>query len=106
METHIDHYPEMIKNKIHIVRGTKVMIDRDIAELYSVPTGNLNKAVKRNIDRFPEDFKFQMTKDEYDALRFQYGILKQGTHSKYLPYAFTEQGIAMLSSVLKSKVTG
>jgi len=76
---------------------------RELAELYGVTTGNLNKAVKRNIDRFPNDFMFQLTAEEYKSLRFHFGILEKGRHSKYLPYAFTEQGVAMLSSVLKSK---
>jgi len=92
-----------LKTSIHTIRGTKVMLDRDLSRLYAVTTGNLNKAVKRNIDRFPYDFMFQLSREEYDSLRFQFGILKQGTHSKYLPYAFTEMGVAMLSSVLNSK---
>ena len=78
-------------------------MDRDLAQLYGVTTGNLNKAVKRNLDRFPNDFMFPLTKEEYESLRFQFGIFKKGQHSKYLPYAFTEQGVAMLSSVLRSK---
>lgn len=92
-----------IESKILLLRGLKVMLDRDLAELYGVTTGNLNKAVKRNIERFPEIFMFQLTKDELSSLRFQFGSLKRGQHRKYLPYAFTEQGVAMLSSVLKSK---
>lgn len=95
---------QVIQNKIHTIRGIRVMLDRDLADLYKVTTGNLNKAVKRNLDRFPEDFMFQINAEEYDSLRFQFGILKQGRHSKYLPYAFTEHGVAMLSSVLNSKV--
>jgi len=79
------------------------MLDRDLAELYGVTTGNLNKAVSRNTDRFPDDFMIQLTKDELNSLRFQFGSLKRGQHAKYLPYAFTEQGVAMLSSVLRSK---
>ncbi|MFC1679755.1 ORF6N domain-containing protein, partial [Elusimicrobiota bacterium] len=71
--------------------------------LYGVTTFNLNKAVKRNIGRFPDDFMFQLTKNEYRALRFQIGILEKGRHSKYLPRVFTEQGVAMLSSALRSK---
>ncbi len=94
---------ERIQNKIFLIRGQKVMIDRDLAELYGVETFNLNKAVKRNISRFPEDFMFRLTKKEYSSLRFQNGILKRGRHSKYLPFAFTEFGVAMLSSVLKSR---
>jgi len=79
------------------------MLDRDLAGPYEVTTGNLNKAVKRNIERFPDDFMFQLTKNETDSLRFQFGSLKRGQHAKYLPRAFTEQGVAMLSSVLNSR---
>lgn len=79
------------------------MLDKDLSQLYGVTTGNLNKAVKRNIERFPEDFMFRLSAQEYNTLRFQIGILKKGQHSKYLPFAFTEQGVAMLSSVLRSK---
>ena len=95
--------PDLIYQKILFVRGKKVMLDHDLARLYGVTTGNLNKAVKRNIDRFPMDFMFRLNTKEYESLRFQFGILERGAHSKYLPYAFTEQGVAMLSSVLKSK---
>ena len=94
---------EQVESIILLVRGQKVILDRDLAQLYGVTTGNLNKAVKRNIDRFPNDFMFQLTPEEYKSLRFQFGIFKKGRHAKYLPYAFTEQGVAMLSSVLKSK---
>ncbi len=95
---------EIIQNKIYLIRGLKVMLDRDLSDLYGVTTGNLNKAVKRNPDRFPEDdFAFQLTKHEIDSLSFHFGSLKRGQHLKYLPYVFTEQGVAMLSSVLKSK---
>jgi hypothetical protein len=94
---------ERIEKAILLIRGQKVMLDRDLAELYGVTTGNLNKAVRRNLDRFPPDFMIQLKKEEYESLRFQFGILKKGRHSKYLPYAFTEQGVAMLSSVLRSK---
>ena len=94
---------ELIQNKIFLIRGKKVVFDRDLAQLYGVTTGNLNKVVKRNIERFPMDFMFQLTKKEFTALRFQFGSLKRGGHSKYLPYAFTEHGILMLSSVLNSK---
>ncbi|MFH1836698.1 MAG: ORF6N domain-containing protein [Candidatus Omnitrophota bacterium] len=93
----------MISTKIIQLRGKSVMVDKDLAELYGVTTGNLNKAVKRNIERFPDDFMFQLTKNEVDSLRFQFGSLKRGQHSKYLPLVFTEQGIAMLSTVLNSK---
>ena len=94
---------DRIENIILFIHGHKVILARDLAELYGVTTGNLNKAVKRNIDRFPNDFMFQLTAEEYKSLRFHFGILEKGRHSKYLPYAFTEQGVAMLSSVLKSK---
>ena len=93
---------ETIVEKIYIIRGHKVMLDRDSAEMYGVPTFRLNEQVKRNMSRFPDDFMFQLTKDEYDSLRSQIAILKRGKHSKYLPYAFTEQGVAMLSGILNS----
>ena len=95
-----------ITGRIHMIRGISVMLDRDLAELYDVTTGNLNKAVKRNLDRFPEDFMFQLTGNESENYsRFQNGSLNsRGKNIKYLPYAFTEQGIAMLSSVLKNKL--
>jgi len=121
---------ERIKKAIIYIRGQKVMLDSILAELYGVETGELNRAVKRNVDRFPEDFMFQLTDEEWDALRCQFGISKTeedlrchfGTSSleedlrsqnvtsgpgkggrRYLPYVFTEQGVAMLSSVLKSE---
>ena len=84
-----------------MIRGTKVMLDKDLAELYGVLTGNLNRAVKRNIKRFPEDFMFQLTKEEFDNLIFQFGTSSWGGTRK-LPYAFTEQGVAMLSGILNS----
>ena len=93
---------EAIESKIHLVRGKKVMLDRDLAGLYEVETRVLNQAVKRNIERFPDDFMFQLTADEAEASRSQFVILKRGQNIKYLPYAFTENGVAMLSSVLKS----
>ncbi len=93
---------DRIENIILFLRGQKVILDRDLAQLYGVTTGNLNKAVKRNLDRFPQDFMFQLTQEEYKSLRFQFGILEKGRHAKYLPYAFTEQGVAMLSGVLNS----
>jgi len=95
---------EVIENKIYLIRGVKVMLDSDLARLYGVETFNLNKAVKRNIERFPNDFMFQLTKREFRNLIFQFGIssLKHGG-SRYAPYVFTEQGVAMLSAVLKSK---
>lgn len=93
---------QLIQSKIHEIRGQRVMLDRDLAEMYGVETRALNQAVKRNIDRFPEDFMFQLTKEE--CLRSQIVILntEQGKHLKYMPYVFTEMGVAMLSSVLRS----
>ncbi|MDG6225934.1 MAG: ORF6N domain-containing protein [Candidatus Thermoplasmatota archaeon] len=107
-----------IQNRIYTIRSVQVMIDNDLAELYGVETKYLNRAVKRNIHRFPDKYMFHLTKEEYekirfqystlemdDPLRFQYGTLEagKGKHRKYLPYAFTEQGVAMLSSVLRSE---
>ena len=94
----------IIQNLIYEIRGQRVMLDSDLAQLYGVLTKNLNKAVKRNIERFPKDFMFQLTKEEYQNLRFQNGTSKS-THGgrRFMPYAFTEQGVAMLSSVLESK---
>src|SRR3972149_8832881 len=95
---------QVIESKIFIIRGKKVMLDKDLAVLYGVETKMLNRAVKRNIERFPKDFMFQLTKEEYvELLRYQFGTLKRGEHSKYLPYVFAENGVAMLSSVLNSK---
>jgi ORF6N domain len=110
-----------VERRIYLIRGEKVMLDYDLAALYGVDTGALNRAVKRNGDRFPDDFMFQLGGDEWERLRCQIGISKKGTgvsHSalrfqsctskssrggrRYLPYAFTEQGVAMLSSVLRS----
>jgi hypothetical protein len=95
-----------IINRIIIIRGQKVMLDRDLAEMYGVPTSRLNEAVRRNKERFPEDFMFQLTEKESLMIsRSQIAILKKGSGSniKYRPYAFTEQGVAMLSSVLRSE---
>src|SRR5438067_4756583 len=95
---------ERIQRAIYLIRGEKVMLDRELAALYGVTTGNLNKAVKRNQDRFPADFMFQLTGEEAENLRFQIGISNSGSGGRrYLPYAFTEQGVAMLSSVLRSQ---
>ena len=100
---------EDIKNLIYTIRGKQVMLDSDVAMLYNYETKNVNKAVKRNIDRFPEDFCFQLTKDEMDKMWFQNGTTSKRENNKYrsekyLPYAFTEQGIAMLSGILKSDI--
>ena len=110
-----------VERCIYLIRGEKVMLDHDLAELYGVPTKSLNLAVKRNVERFPSDFMFQLTQAEAEGLRFQIGtskpLLRQGSSGlrfqnetsksgrggrRYLPYAFTEQGVAMLSSVLRS----
>jgi ORF6N domain len=93
---------ERLARSIRWIRGQKVLLDSDLAALYGVRTANLNKAVKRNAERFPTDFMFQLTSDEPRSLRFQIGISKRRGGLRYLPYAFTEQGIAMLSSVLNS----
>ena len=93
---------DRIQNKILLVRGEKVMLDQDLAELYGVQTGQLTRQVRRNIDRFPSDFMFQLTKEESDILRSQSGSSSWGGR-RYAPYVFTEQGVAMLSSVLRSK---
>jgi hypothetical protein len=97
----------ILQAKIHEVRGQKVILDFDLSELYDVQTKVLNQAVKRNLQRFPEDFMFQLTENEYESLRSQIVTLKEngrGKHKKYLPFAFTEQGIAMLSGILNSEV--
>ena len=107
-----------IQNRIYVVRGVRVIIDRDLASLYGVETKALNLAVKRNTKRFPKDFMFRLTQQEYEILRFQIETLEKndyplrlqnetlkkgrGRHTKYLPHVFTEQGVAMLSGVLHS----
>jgi hypothetical protein len=102
-----------IERSILLIRGHKVMLDADLAELYGVSVGRLNEAVKRNLDRFPDDFMFQLTKEEFEGLRYQVGTSNLKSQiaisssdwggRRYPPYAFTEQGVAMLSSVLRSK---
>jgi hypothetical protein len=93
---------QRIETKIYEVRGQKVILDFDLADLYEVQTKNLNLAVKRNIKRFPQDFMFQLTKTEWDGLRLQIETSKSRGGTRYLPNAFTEQGLAMLSGVLNS----
>ncbi len=97
----------LIESKIYEIRGQKVMIDFDLASMYGVETKVLKQAVNRNINRFPKDFMFVLTKEEYTFLRSQFVTLEnnngRGKYSKYLPYAFAEQGVAMLSSVLNSE---
>ena len=100
---------EEIKNLIYTIRGKQVMLDSDVAMLYHYTTKNINKAVKRNIDRFPEDFCFQLTESEFQNLRFQFGTLNRKVNNgdvtrKYLPYVFTEQGISMLYGVIKNEI--
>ena len=94
-----------MKSKIHFIRGLQVMLDEDLAECYKVKIKRLNEQVKRNMERFPLEFMFQLTEEEKSSLRSQIATLNKGrgSHRKYLPYAFTEQGVAMLSSVLKSE---
>ena len=94
---------EVVINKIYIIRGQKVMLDEDLAELYQVDTKRLNEAVKRNIDRFPKDFMFRLTQKEFDNLKSQFATSSWGGRRK-LPYAFTEQGVSMLSGVLNSAI--
>lgn len=93
----------VIQNKIYEIRGQRVMLDSDLAELYGVETKNLNKAVKRNMERFPLDFMFQLSKEEFENLRFQIGTSSWGG-IRYIPYVFTEHGVTMLSSVLRSPI--
>ena len=98
---------EDIKHKIYTIRGKQVMLDSDVAELYHYKTKSLNLAVKRNKERFPEEFCFQLTEEEYERLRFQIETLNasgRGKHRKYLPYVFTEHGITMLAGILKSEI--
>lgn len=92
-----------IGKQIHLLRGQRVILDEDLSQLYCVETKVLKRAVRRNRSRFPNDFMFVLTRQELLALRCQFGTLKRGQHSKYLPYAFSEQGVAMLSSILHSK---
>ena len=97
--------PEEIQNLIYTIRGVQAMLDEDLALLYGAETKVLNQAVKRNSKRFPEEFMFQLSAEEYNLLKTQNAIIegRRGQHRKYLPYAFTEQGVAMLSAVLKSE---
>ncbi len=95
---------ELLVSKIYFIRGQKVMLDNDLAELYSVETKRLKEAVRRNISRFPFDFMFEISKHEFDSLRSQFATSnKSRGGTRYLPFAFTEQGVAMLSTVLKSE---
>jgi len=94
---------DRIEKAILLIRGQKVMLDADLAALYGVETKMLVRAVKRNINRFPTDFSFQLSKEEFDNLRFHFGTSSDWGGRRYPPYAFTEQGVAMLSSVLRSQ---
>ena len=105
----VEYQTEDIKNLIYTIRGKQVMLDSDVARLYQYETKNINKAMKRNIERFPEDFCFQLTKKEIDEMWFQFGTTSKNDNlkyrsEKYLPYAYTEQGISMLAGVLKSDI--
>lgn len=95
-----------IHHKIYTLRGKQIMLDFDLSELYQVEIRRLNEQVKRNSERFPHDFMFQLSQEEYESLRSQFAILEigRGKHRKYLPYAFTENGVYMLSAVLKSSI--
>ena len=97
---------EDIRNLIYTIRGKQVMIDSDVAMLYNYETKNINKAMKRNIERFPEDFCFQLTKEELDKMRFQFGTTSEIKYrsEKYLPYVYTEQGVSMLAGILKNDI--
>ena len=97
--------PQQVQQMIRVIRGERVILDSDIAKLYGVETKNLKRQVKRNITRFPADFMLELTRDEYNVLRCQNVTIEngRGAHSKYLPFAFTENGVAMLSSVLTSE---
>lgn len=94
---------EFVMSRIHVVRGQKVMLDRDLGPLFDVEVRRLKEQVRRNIERFPEDFMFELTAEELGSLRSQFATLKRGEHSKYPPYAFTEHGVLMLSNVLRSE---
>lgn len=91
-----------IASNIYLIRGEKVILDFTLAQLYGVEVKILKRAVRRHLGRFPEDFMFELTQEESKSLRYQSGTLEKGRHSKYLPFAFTEQGVAMLSGILNS----
>lgn len=95
---------EVVERRIYLIRDQRVLLDSDLAELYEVPTRRLNEQVRRNLKRFPDDFMFQLTSEEAESLRSQFATSKQGRGGRrYAPYVFTEQGVAMLSSVLNSE---
>ncbi|MDU1893060.1 MAG: ORF6N domain-containing protein [Dysgonomonas sp.] len=96
-----------IENKIYEIRGKQVMLDADLAEMYGIETRRLKEQVRRNIERFPDDFMFELTKEEYNSLRSQFATLEnngRGKYSKFLPFVFTQEGVAMLSGVLRTPV--
>ena len=93
---------DIISSKIYLIRNQKVMLDKDLSELYVVETKQLKRQVRRNLERFPEDFMFELSQQEFDNLRSQFGTSSSWGGRRYAPYAFTEQGVAMLSSVLRS----
>ena len=106
-ETNLIPFEKEIKNKIYTIRDTQVMLDTDLAELYDVPIHRLNEQVKRNIERFPDNFMFQLTEEEYKILSSQFASSSYDSNyggRRYLPYVFTEQGVSMLSGILRSKV--
>lgn len=102
MEQSIQLETEKIASYIYLIRGEKVIMDFTLAQLYEVEVRILKRAVRRNIQRFPRDFMFELTSAEYLSLRSQFGMLKRGEHSKFSPFAFTEQGVAMLSGILNA----
>ncbi len=102
MEQNTQLETEKIVSYIYLIRGKKVIMDFTLAQLYEVEVRILKRAVRRNLQRFPGDFMFELTKAEYDSLRSNFGMLKRGMHAKFLPFAFTEQGVAMLSGILNS----
>jgi hypothetical protein len=102
MEKTVHIKPETISGYIIFLRGEKVIVDYVLAQLYGVEVKVLKRSVRRNIDRFPSDFMFELTREEYNSLRCQIGTLEKGKYSKFLPFAFTEQGVAMLSGILST----
>ena len=104
MEKAVQVNPETISGYIYYLRGEKVIVDSILAQLYGVEVKVLKRAVRRNIARFPSDFMFELTREEYNSLRCKIGTLEKGKHSKFLPFAFTEQGVAMLSGILPRKL--
>ncbi len=105
MEKNVAITDDFIQTKIYFIRGQKVMLDRDLAEMYGVETRRLKEQVKRNMDRFTIHYMFELTHEENESIRSQNAILKRGEYSKYLPYVFTELGVLILSSILKSRIS-